>query len=114
LKLLQHLLLLFALALHGHEEQKVEYREDENDRQEAQQRVGRRRTLKKKKGQNHGENQSGLLDIVRCRSDSSQIFRKFTRYYSVANLTHDVKVSPDVVARCEGCVQDFSGQKQVP
>src|SRR5579871_6201532 len=42
LKAGQHLLLVLALALHGHEEQEIEDRKDKKDGEESHQRAGRR------------------------------------------------------------------------
>src|SRR5262249_8840083 len=45
LQLLQHFLLLLPLTLHGQEQQEVEDGKDEDDGQESQQGIGRRRSL---------------------------------------------------------------------
>src|ERR1017187_6237930 len=55
----------------------------------------------------------GSPGFRRGRARAPQVISKRQRYYSVPDLTHDVKVSANVVPRRQRSKQDLPGKEQV-
>ncbi len=55
----------------------------------------------------------GLFHFNRHPPDSFQVFGELAQYDSVPDLTHDVKVPPEIVPGREDCEQDFPRLKQM-